>query len=432
MDSEQHSGHKDRPRVKTDSSHPESALPEQFRAYFGSAPDSIDGSVWSDGRLVQMFQSIEMLRTERYVASGWTAPLARQVYYWLRPLLTRHFRQFIHRQIFRSRVKSNVPGWPIDCSVDHLFRAVMGLVIEISGEEEVPFIWFWPEGHPAAVMMTHDVEGSIGAAGCKMLMDLDDSFRIPAAFQLIPEGPYDPIAELVNEIRGRGHEVNLHDLDHDGRLYGNAARFAERAKKIRHYAEVYGTRGFRAGSMHRNQDWLPELQVEYDMSVPTVAHMEPQGGGCCSVMPYFIGNVLELPLTTIQDYGLFSILKQSSIELWSKQIEAILKQNGLISFIVHPDYVIETPQQETYSELLDYLAQQINAHGLWAARPGDINEWWRQRRCMQLVRTASGWAIEGEGSDRARIAYASMSGGEVSYRWDKSTVEARRCDELLV
>jgi len=418
--------------VKTDSSHPESAFPAQFRAYFGSAPDSLGDSAWSDGRLVQVFQLIEGLRTERYVSSGWTAPVARQLYYLLRPLLTRHIRQFIHRQIFRSRVKSNVPVWPIDCSVDSLFRVVMGLLIEISGEEEIPFIWFWPDGHSAAVMMTHDVEGSIGAAGCKMLMDLDDSFSIPTAFQLIPEGPYDPITELVNEIRGRGHEVNLHDLDHDGRLYGNAARFAERARKIRHYAEVYGTKGFRAGSMHRNQEWLPQLQVEYDMSVPTVAHMEPQGGGCCSVMPYFVGNVLELPLTTVQDYGLFNILKESSIELWKTQIDAILKQNGLISFIVHPDYVAETPQQKIYSELLDHLAQQIHVHRLWAARPGDINEWWRQRMNMQLVRTTSDWAIEGEGSDRARIAYASMSGGGVRYRCGKSKVEARSCGELVV
>lgn len=410
----------------------DSEFAARCRDYFGSAPDFHDGSVRTDRRLAEIFQSVEMLRAERYVSPGGAAPLARQLYYLLRPLLTQRVRQFIHRQIFRSRIKSKVPAWPVDCSVDQLFRALMGLLLEVSGEEEIPFIWFWPDGHAAAVMMTHDVEGSIGAGHCKMLMDLDDSFSIPAAFQLIPEGAYEPITELVNEIRGRGHEVNLHDLDHDGRLYGNAARFAERAKRINHYAKVYGTKGFRAGSMHRNQDWLPQLRVEYDMSVPNVAHMEPQGGGCCSVMPYFVGSVLELPLTTIQDYGLFNILRESSIELWKTQIQTILKQNGLISFIVHPDYITEPPQQKTYSELLDHLAQQINVRHLWAARPGDINEWWRQRRSMQLVRTTSGWTIEGEGSDRARVAYASIIGGEVRYRRHRSRVEDGRCGELVV
>ena len=114
------------------------------------------------------------------------------------------------------------------------------------------------------------------------------------------------------------------------------------------------------------------------------------------------------------------------------QIEAILKQNGLISFIIHPDYIAERPQQKLYSELLDHLSQQINVNYLWPARPGDINEWWRQRRSMQLVRTTSGLAIEGEGCDRARIGYASMSGGQVRYRCGKSLVEARRSGELVV
>lgn len=417
--------------MNSDCSHLDSAFAAQFHAYFGSVPD-VPAGPRIDLRLLQIFQSIEMLRAERYVSSSWAAPFARQVYYWLRPLLTRPVRQFIHRQIFRSRVKSNFPAWPLDCSVDQLFRESIGLLFEANGEEEIPFIWFWPDGRCAALMMTHDVEGSVGAARCKMLMDLDDSFGIPAAFQLIPEGSYGPITELVNEIRCRGYEVNLHDLDHDGLLYENAARFTDRAKKIRQYAAVYGTKGFRAGAMHRNQEWLPQLQVEYDMSVPNVAQMEPQGGGCCTVMPYFIGNVLEFPLTTIQDYGLFNILKEWSIELWKTQIKTILKQNGLISFIVHPDYIAGAREQKAYSELLDHLAQQKSTHDLWAARPGDINQWWRQRSNMRLVRTISGWTIEGRGSERARVAYASIVDGEVRYRCDKSSVEGEACGELVV
>ena len=60
------------------------------------------------------------------------------------------------------------------------------------------------------------------------------------------------------------------------------------------------------------------------MSVPNVAHLEPQRGGCCTVMPYFIGDILELPLTTTQDYSLFHILGDYSIALWKQQIELIL------------------------------------------------------------------------------------------------------------
>ena len=75
------------------------------------------------------------------------------------------------------------------------------------------------------------------------------------------------------------------------------------------------------------------------MSVPNVAHLEPQRGGCCTVMPYFLGHVLELPLTAAQDYTLFHILGDYSTRLWQEQIDLILEQNGLVSFIAHPDYL---------------------------------------------------------------------------------------------
>jgi len=48
--------------------------------------------------------------------------------------------------------------------------------------------------------------------------------------------------------------------------------------------------------------------------------------------------------------------------------------------------------------------------------PGEVNDWWRDRRRMTLVRNGSTWCIEGPGSDRARIAYASLDGDSVTYR----------------
>ena len=54
-------------------------------------------------------------------------------------------------------------------------------------------------------------------------------------------------------------------------------------------------------------------------------------------MPYFVGDILEIPLTTIQDYMLFHYLGDYSLDLWKAQFVAILKKNGLMSFLVHPD-----------------------------------------------------------------------------------------------
>src|SRR5690242_8989607 len=193
--------------MKTDAFHLQHDWNGQFRSYFGVDldlfVDNSDSSVGLDTanhiyesghtegftkldsskqNRLQILNLIEHLRRERYSTSGVGEHLVRQAYYLLRPLLTRPIRQFIHRRIFASRARQNFPAWPVDCSVDQLFRTLMGFILAITAEAEVPFIWFWPEGKAAALMMTHDVEGTVGAAHCGALMDLDDSFGIPAAF----------------------------------------------------------------------------------------------------------------------------------------------------------------------------------------------------------------------------------------------------------
>ena len=56
-------------------------------------------------------------------------------------------------------------------------------------------------------------------------MDVDDSFSIKASFQIIPEERYSVHSELLEEIRRRGFEICVHDLNHDGHLYKNHEQF---------------------------------------------------------------------------------------------------------------------------------------------------------------------------------------------------------------
>src|SRR5580700_9910875 len=101
------------------------------------------------------------------------------------------------------------------------------------------------------------------------------------------------------------------------------AEFLRRAKHINLYGLKFGAEGFRSAVLYRNLDWYDALEFSYDMSVPNVAHLDPQQGGCCTVFPYFIGKVLELPVTATQDYSLFHILNDYSTSLWKRQISLI-------------------------------------------------------------------------------------------------------------
>jgi len=264
--------------------------------------------------------------------------------------------------------------------------------------------------------MTHDVESEAGVDFIDTIMELDKSARVPASFQLIPETKYAISDVLLRQIRSQGFEVNIQDLNHDGRLFDDRKVFLNRARKINDYSREYRALGYRSGVMYRNLDWYDAFEFDYDMSVPNVAHLDPQHGGCCTVMPYFIGKILELPLTTVQDYFLFFILKDYSIDLWKRQIEMIKRQHGMISFIVHPDYVIAKRNLATFKTLLEYLSCLRESGSVWCALPGQVNQWWRQRSRMRLRCREAGWTIEGEGCERARIAYAYLEDGKFSYR----------------
>jgi hypothetical protein len=261
--------------------------------------------------------------------------------------------------------------------------------------------------------MTHDVETKLGQQFTPTLMDIDDSFGIKASFQIIPEQRYSVSPAFLASVRDRGFELVVHDLNHDGHLYRNREEFLRRAAKINAYGKQYGAQGFRAAVLYRKQLWYDALEFSYDMSVPNVAHLDPQQGGCCTVMPFFIGNMVELPVTATQDYNLFHILDDRSISLWEKQIDLIIQKHGLISFIVHPDYVAQGSERGTYEALLACLARLKREGGVWMTTPGEVNRWWRQRAEMTLVEDGDGAHIEGPGSERARVAYATDRDGQL-------------------
>lgn len=365
---------------------------------------------------------VENLRCERYVGNTLNCKsqveaksLLRNAYYFLRPLLPVPVRRHLQRFYLRGWDKVPFPAWPVDMTVDRLLAQLLQFALEARGVDRVPFIWFWPEGKMGCAAMTHDVETRTGLAFCPALMDLDDSFGIKSSFQLIPEVRYPVAPAAVRGFRARGFEVNVHDLNHDGQLFKDREEFLRRAGRINHYAKEFGAPGFRSGALSRNPAWVQALHFSYDMSVPNVAHLDPQRGGCCTVMPYFLGRLLELPLTTTQDYSLFHILGDYSLELWKRQIDLILSMHGLVSFNIHPDYIIESRARATYAALLAYLAELRAERNLWIARPGEVERWWRARNQMNLVAESGGWRIEGPESHRARIAYAMRSGDRLVY-----------------
>jgi hypothetical protein len=368
-------------------------------------------------------QVVNNLRLELYSKNplngdSFFSSILNEIYYCARPLLPGKVRRLLQKARLSDWKTLAFPKWPVDHSIELLFEQVLLLSLRSQKLERIPFIWFWPDGASSCAIMTHDVETAVGRDFCETVMDLDDTYGVKASFSVVPEDRYQVTNEYLDSIWKRGFEVCVQDLNHDGRLFKDRKEFLVRVEKINAYGKQYGATGFRSAVLYRNQMWFDRLEFSYDTSVPNVAHLEPQRGGCCTVMPYFIGNILELPVTTTQDYALFNYLNEYSIDLWKRQIELIMGQHGLINFIVHPDYITEPREWNIYKSLLAHLAQLRDGKKLWIPLPRDVDRWWRQRAEMTIVEDDHGVRIEGEGSERARVAYASEKNGKLVYSFE--------------
>lgn len=389
----------------------------------GLLPDLLASVQFDDDVCVLPFaptQVAESMRRERYVKverQSFHQRLIRQLYYLLRPLLPVKLRRPLQARWLRGWQDRPFPRWPVDTSVDRLFTELMRAKLKTSGEKQIPFIWFWPDGKQACAVMTHDVETEAGLEFTEELMNINDRYGVKSSFQLIPAARYAVAESTVEKIRRRGFDVNVHDLKHDGHLLDDAEEFQRAAEQVNAHAVRFGSRGFRSGALYRNQEWYGALRFRYDMSVPNCAHLDPQRGGCCTVMPYFVGDVLEIPVTATQDYSLFHVLKTYDQKLWREQITHIAAVHGLISFIVHPDYLDHVEAVQAYESLLGYLVELRKNEGLWIARPDEVDDWWRARHGMRLEETAEGWKVSGKGAARARIAFASLEKERLVYRF---------------
>jgi hypothetical protein len=374
---------------------------------------------------------IDNLRREKYVGSAKAEisyiadnkSISRRIYYALRPLFPVKVRRILQRIALQDWSKISFPAWPVDTTVDDFIARLWVLLLEASGEEQIPFVWYWPKAYQSCAIMTHDVETGVGQEFCHTILKLEQEYGIRSSFELVPEVRYELSQAVVAAIRRAGSEICVHGLNHDGRLFSSEQLFRDRAKAINQYAKSWGATGFRSPVMYRNLDWYDAFDFSYDMSVPNVAHVDPQRGGCCTIFPFFVGNVVELPLTTTQDYPLYNILRSDPMTMWTKQLDSIVARHGLASFIIHPDYTMEPEKQELYRELLRMLTKYGKERNVWLALPGEVDTWWRERNGMTLVREQGTWTIQGKGSDRAAVAYAKLENGKLTYVLPDGTSE---------
>lgn len=228
----------------------------------------------------------------------------------------------------------------------------------------------------------------MGYERCVGLADIEECLGFRSVFNFVADD-YSVQAELRKSLVDRGFEIGLHGLRHDGSLYHSRKEFTTQAKRINQVLADWGAVGFRSPCMYHNLEWLLDLEIEYDASTFDTDPFEPQPDGIRSIFPVYVSRNLggegyvELPYTIPQDFTVFVLMQEKTIDIWKRKLDWIADQRGLALLITHPDYMnfgeeklgIDDYPAQLYVEFLDYI-RTAHAGAYWHVLPRDLARFW--------------------------------------------------------
>jgi glycosyltransferase involved in cell wall biosynthesis len=247
----------------------------------------------------------------------------------------------------------------------------------------------WPDGKRFALVLTHDVEGNKGVSRVLELMNLERRYGFRSCLNFVPEGEYRLPEAVRNTLDQAGFEVGIHGLQHDGKLYSTKAKFAAKASKIKQYRQQWNASGFRSPLMQHRLGWLHALGVEYDTSTFDTDPFEPEPDGTGTIFPFWVPGpngigYVELPYTLVQDFNLFGVLREPTIDIWKRKLDWVAEHGGMVLLNSHPDYMCfgGKPDRDEYpvsryEDLLRYVRDKYEG-SYWAALPRDVDRYYRE------------------------------------------------------
>jgi len=293
--------------------------------------------------------------------------IINNLYYLVKPLLPWRLRTALRRARAARMRRVYGDSWPIDAKAG-----------------ATPPNWpGWPNGKRFAIVLTHDVEGARGMNRVQRLADLEARYGFRSSFNFVPEGEYRVPDSLRDALDQAGFEVGVHGLAHDGKLYRSKREFAANAIRINDYLRKWNASGFRSPFMQHKLGWLHELDVEYDSSTFDTDPFEPEPDAAATIFPFWVpdgkgGGYVELPYTLIQDYNLFTILREPDSDIWKQKLDWIAAQGGMALLNTHPDYMCFNGESardefpvERYEEFLSYVHRQYEGD-CWVATPREV------------------------------------------------------------
>lgn len=362
-------------------------LPENWR-------EALDRSV------AQSEQMAEYYLLERYLGSSDRRPPSTlRAYYRVRRLIPQRLRYRINAMAIRTRWRGEFPNWPCESALMDFWREWLERSLERIGVRDGWHIAFWPCGFKCCIVLTHDVESRLGLERMEEVAEIEERHGFRSAWNLaLAQYPID--WNRIQRLRARGFEFGAHGLSHDGRLFRSRRDFAQLAPTLERLAGRHGLKGFRAPSTLRRAEWIANMSFDFDSSFADTDPWEPQPGGTCSLFPFHLSDVVELPYTLPQDHTLIHLLHRDPLQLWTLKARWIASLGGMILTLTHPDYLSAGRYLTDYEELLKRLGE---LEGAWRALPSSVAEWWRRRAKLSLYLDGEKPRIVGESTGAVAV-----------------------------
>lgn len=333
------------------------------------------------------------------------------LYYSTKPLISQGNIARLRVSLAKMQGRRRFPRWPLESSLEDFKRLILNFLLSVSKTGKLPIIWFWPKGKESCLLLTHDVESGLqDNGGILRLISGERELGFKSSFNIVPF-KYEIDRNVMHKVESYGCEIGVHGFSHDAKLFSSFRIFQERIKKINRVAKRWGADGFRSASTYRNPDWCYLMNFKYDASFFDTDPYEPQPGGCLSLFPYFIGEIVELPTTLPQDYTLFVLLKQEDIRIWREKVQKIKELNGMISLIAHPDegYIGDKDKEKHYIEFLGFINGDSST---WNPLPKELAKWWRRRRDAEIISKGNELLVK-NGLSEMCIKWAKIVNGEL-------------------
>ena len=319
---------------------------------------------------------LEMILGEgQFGAYRYHLSFAKQIYYQVKPFFPQTLAWLLRRWYSNPKRRNFSLQWPAESRYMQFLQDTMRQVSLLSGINPVEYVNFWPKGQNLCLVLTHDVETAEGQKYIPEVADMEEKLGFRSSFNFIPER-YSIDRGLTADLVQRGFEIGIHGLKHDGKLYLSQKKFRDRCVRINEYLKLHDAVGFRSPLTHRQPEWMQSLAIEYDSSFFDTDPYEPMPGGTMSLLPFFIGQFIELPYTLMQDYTLISFLHNTSPQIWLEKVQFIEQYQGMVLLNSHPDYLQHPPGMDVYTQFLSEVKQE---NEIYHTLPREVARWWRYR-----------------------------------------------------